>query len=274
MYMLEQARARGVKLVQAGVVGVEVREGRVQTVRLSGGAGPTAIATGRFVIAAGPFLKEVGRMIGVDIPVFCELHAKIAFRDPLGAVPRNGPLMIFSDPQTLTWSDEEKALLAESAQLRFLLKQMPQGPHVRPEGGADSPAVLTLWTYDETPVEPVVPPSFDPFHHEIVLRGVAAMLPALRGYFERPPQPIIDGGYYCKTRENRPLIGPLPVKGAYVIAAFSGYGIMAASGAGDLLAAHVTGGPLPRYAPAFLLERYSDPAYQRLLASWGATGQL
>ena len=123
MYMLEQARARGVKLVQAGVEGVEVRQGRVQTVRLSGGAGPTAIATDRFVIAAGPFLKEVGRMIGVDIPVFCELHAKIAFRDPLGAVPRNCPLMIFSDPPTLTWSDEEKALLAESAQLRFLLKQ-------------------------------------------------------------------------------------------------------------------------------------------------------
>jgi hypothetical protein len=31
---------------------------------------------------------------------------------------------------------------------------------------------------------------------------------------------------------------------------------------------------LPHYAPAFLLERYRDPAYQRLLDTWDETGQL
>jgi len=49
---------------------------------------------------------------------------------------------------------------------------------------------------------------------------------------------------------------------------------MASCGAGELLAAHLTGSQLPLYAPAFSLERYQDSAYQKLLASWGETGQL
>jgi len=84
----------------------------------------------------------------------------------------------------------------------------------------------------------------------------------------------VDGGYYTRTRENRPLVGPLPVTGAYVIGALSGFGIMASCAAGELLAAHLTGGLLPHYAGAFLLERYQDPAYQRLLEAWDETGQL
>ncbi|HEX6384192.1 MAG TPA: FAD-dependent oxidoreductase, partial [Anaerolineae bacterium] len=91
----------------------------------------------------------------------------------------------------------------------------------------------------------------------------------------RMGKPFIDGGYYCKTRENRPLIGPLPVEGAYVFGAVSGYGIMASMAGGELLAVHVTGSHLPDYAPAFLLSRYDDPAYQKLLQNWDATsGQL
>jgi hypothetical protein len=49
---------------------------------------------------------------------------------------------------------------------------------------------------------------------------------------------------------------------------------MAAAAGGELLAAHISGAPLPAYAPAFGLERYADPAYQAMLADWGATGQL
>jgi glycine/D-amino acid oxidase-like deaminating enzyme len=64
------------------------------------------------------------------------------------------------------------------------------------------------------------------------------------------------------------------VDGAHVIGALSGYGLMAACGAGELLAAHVTGGPPPDYAPAFALTRYDDPAYLARLEAWGPTGQL
>ena len=88
------------------------------------------------------------------------------------------------------------------------------------------------------------------------------------------PRPQLDGGYYTKTRENRPLVGPLPVEGAYVIGAVSGYGIMSACALGELLAQHVTGKKLPEYAPAFMLSRYEDSNYLRELENWVDSGQL
>jgi glycine/D-amino acid oxidase-like deaminating enzyme len=64
------------------------------------------------------------------------------------------------------------------------------------------------------------------------------------------------------------------VEGAYMIGAVSGYGIMSACGTGELLASYVTGAPLPSYAPAFMLERYDDPEYQKSLDEWGDSWQL
>jgi glycine/D-amino acid oxidase-like deaminating enzyme len=96
----------------------------------------------------------------------------------------------------------------------------------------------------------------------------------MRAYFARMQRPQLDGGYYTRTRENRPLIGPMCVEGAYMIGAVSGFGIMSACGTGELLSAHVTGAPLPSYAPAFALERYDDPGYQEKLKEWGDSGQL
>ena len=77
-----------------------------------------------------------------------------------------------------------------------------------------------------------------------------------------------------KTPENRPLIGPLPVAGAYVVGGYSGFGLMAAAGGAELLADYITGAALPEYAPAFAPQRYADPAYQARLAHWGDGGQL
>ncbi len=100
------------------------------------------------------------------------------------------------------------------------------------------------------------------------------MVPGLAAYLDHAPKPDIDGGYYMKTPENRPLVGPLPVEGAYVIGGLSGYGLMAACGVGELLAAHVTGAQLPEYARAFCPDRYQDPAYRDLLEHSGSSWQL
>ena len=274
MYMLQQARQHGVRLIAGRMTGVEVRAGRVEAVRLRGPEAPDRMVVESFVNAAGPYVREVGRMLGVDLPVFWERHAKIAFRDPLGVVPRDAPLLVWTDPQTLDWSAEERELLSESADTRPLLAELPGGAHVRPEGGADSPMTLMLWAYATPPVEPVFPVPMDPAYVEVTLRGLTAMLPGLGRYLGHAPRPVMDGGYYCKTHENRPLIGPLSVKGAYIAGALSGFGVMASAGVGDLLAAHITGGPLPSYASAFRLERYEDPVYRELLANWPTTGQL
>jgi glycine/D-amino acid oxidase-like deaminating enzyme len=97
----------------------------------------------------------------------------------------------------------------------------------------------------------------------------------MREYFGSGAAAVVDGGYYCKTRENRPLVGPLAVDGAYMLGALSGYGIMGSHAGGDLLAAHVTGARLPDYAEWFLPSRYDRPGYRETIERWGANvGQL
>jgi glycine/D-amino acid oxidase-like deaminating enzyme len=134
--------------------------------------------------------------------------------------------------------------------------------------------LLLLWAYDVEPVPPRLPLPEAPEFPELVLRGLCTMIPGLETYLEPLQHGFVDGGYYTKTRENRPLIGPLPVEGAFVFAGLSGYGLMAACAGSELLAAHLTGSALPAWADAFRLERYADPAYQQLLSDWGETGQL
>ena len=273
MYMLERARDKGVRLLEGRVDAVETTGGRVSGVKVSGPGGTRTIATPRFVDAAGPFVGRVARLLGVELPVFCERHGKVAFTDVLGAMPRSAPLTIWCDPVRLRWSDDERAELAGSEH-RHLLDEFPAGVHGRPEGAGESQSVLVIWTYDAAPVAPTFPVEFDPSFAEIAIRGMSRMVPAFAGYLSRLPRAFVDGGYYTKTRENRLLSGPLPVEGAYVIGALSGYGMMSSNGAADLLADHITGMRLPHYAPAFLPSRYDDPAYRALLEHWGDSGQL
>jgi glycine/D-amino acid oxidase-like deaminating enzyme len=274
MYLLERAKERGARLLKARVAGVEVIGNEIKAVRIRSNGSVDTIGTRNFVNAAGPMLQEVGRMVGVELPVFSELHLKMSFSDHLSAVPRNAPMLIWTDPIRLPWAEEERVMLAESEETRKLLEELPSGVHTRPEGGAQSNILLGLWAYHTPPVEPTFPFSMDPRYPEMVLRGLATMTPSLKAYVARLPKSVVDGGYYTKTRENRPLIGKLPVKGAYIIGALSGFGVMAGCGAGELLAAHLTGSKLPHYAPAFSLERYKDPKYQKLLEVWPDSGQL
>jgi glycine/D-amino acid oxidase-like deaminating enzyme len=274
MYMLNRAREYGVRLVEGHVESVEVINGQVTGVRLSQGESPGKINTSNFVNAAGPFLKPVGKMVGADLPVFSELHANVSIRDTLGVFPRDAGLLIWSDPQFLPWTKDERKLIDQEGDLSYLLDEFPHSVHARPDGPLDSPIVLLLWTYHLDPVEPVFPLKFDPHYPEIVLRGLSTMIPGMKKYFSKMPKPYVDGGYYTKTQENRPLIGPLPTKGSWVIGALSGFGLMSSPACGELLAAHITGKKLPDYAPWFLLERYQDAAYQDLLLNWSDTGQI
>ncbi len=271
MYLLERARELGVRLESARVERVDQAGGRVKAAVLSSGE---RVECGMFVNAAGPFLKDVGRLLGVDLPVQTELHLKISFNDHLDIIPRNAPLMIWDDEQLLPWDDEERTALRSDPESLWLTELFPPGVHARAEGSNANQTVLMLWDYAAKPMEPTFPPPLDELYPELVLRGLSSMLPGLRRYFGRAPRPYIDGGYYVKTPENRLLVGPLPVQGAYVIGALSGYGIMSCCAAGELLAAHVSGSALPDYASAFLFSRYSDPEYLKSLSLLDNSGQL
>jgi glycine/D-amino acid oxidase-like deaminating enzyme len=271
MYLLETARRRGVRFESARVTSVDVTNGCVKGIGLSSGE---RVDSPTFINAAGPYLKNVGRLLGVDLPVYNELHLKAAIKDNRGVVGRDAPLLIWNDVQTLPWEDDELQALSEDGETRWLAEPLPAGVHTRPEGSGENQTILMLWEYHSKEMEPVWPPTLDEQYAEVALRGLAAMLPRMKEYFGKMPRPQIDGGYYTKTRENRPLVGPMGVEGAYVVGAVSGYGIMSACGVGDLLAAHVTGAALPSYAPAFELARYDNAEYQKKLENWGDSGQL
>jgi glycine/D-amino acid oxidase-like deaminating enzyme len=233
------------------VTGVETFGGKVTAAVLDGSS---RVETSFFVNAAGPMLGEVGHLLEVELPVYSEVHLKVGFRDHLGLFPRDAPMLIWSDPIVLDWSERERSQLEAEGRLD-LLGEMPPGCHGRPEG-------------------PVWPLPEDRLYPEVVMKGMTTMLPGLAPYRDRLPQPVVDGGYYTKTRENRPLIGPLPVEGGYVVGALSGFGVMAAAAAGELVSLYVTGGELPDYAAAFELRRYEDPAYVAEIGSLTNTGQI
>lgn len=273
MYMLEQAITNGVQLVKGRVEGVDIVDNRIRSVRVRMDAGIQNLETQKFVIAAGPLQKEVARMIGIELPVECEVHLKVVLNDPKRVIPRTMGLLIWNDPVKLPWSDEERDALEESDETRWLLDELPAGVHGRPEGEGNM--FLLQWAYHRLePVEPRFPVPLDSELPEVALRGMASVLPGLAAYFNQIPRPFVDGGYYARTPENRPLIGPLPVEGAYIIGGLGGFGMMSSCGASDLLAKHIAGENLPAYAPAFLLSRYADPGYQEMLRGWGASGQL
>jgi glycine/D-amino acid oxidase-like deaminating enzyme len=273
MAMLEAARERGVRLLTGKVVGVDAGGNRVRSVQIEQDGERSSLAANHLVLAAGPMQKDMARLIGVDLPLVAERHRKVSFSDPLGAM-RTAPMLIWLDEQHLPWSDDERAVLAEAEDTQWLLGKLPAGVHGRPEGSGSNASLLVLFNHDHGPCDAVFPLPEEPHYAEIALRGMATMVPGLAAYFGRGARPHVDGGYYIKTRENRPLIGPLPMEGTYLTGAFSGFGVMAACAAGELLARHVTERALPDYAPAFLLSRYQDPKYCALLENWGDGGQL
>jgi sarcosine oxidase, subunit beta len=273
MWLLGQARGTGVELRQARVIDVEHKSG-VFDVVLESDAGRSTVRTPSFVNAAGPFLNRVHQWIGADLPIAWELHWKAAFADDLGVIPRSAPLVILSDTQRLEWTDEEAALLAETLDGQRLLAELPGGAHIRPEGGAESPYCLALWAYDTPPVLPKLPITPDPAYCEVALRGLRGLIPGLSGYLGRLPAARVDGGYYTRTPDNRPLVGPGEVKGYYLMGALSGFGVMAAPAAGELLARSVLGLELPGFAQAFIPQRFDDRAHLERLSAAGRSGEL
>ena len=270
-WMLEQARDQGLDLIAEEVTGIEVIGDQVGGVVLAGGE---TVAAEAVIVAAGPMSGPVAAMAGVELPLFSELHLKVAFREHLKVVPRLAPMIIWSDPQHLDWTEEERVALDEQGRAD-LLGEMPVFCHGRPEGGADSPYLLALWEYHGRVQDPVWPLPEDPLYPEVVMRGLTTMVPGLAAYADRLPQAVVDGGYYTKTVENRPLLGPAGPAGLHLASGLSGFGVMAAAGAGDLVARHVVGAELPDFADAFLLSRYQDSEYASSLASSrSGSGQL
>lgn len=278
-WLLECAELAGVTVLRDRVTGLDTTGGRVRGVELASGE---RLDTPRVVLAPGPYLAAAMRWLDLDPPangltLSNELHGKAAVPDPDGVLPADAPLVVWTDPVDLPWSEDERRRLAAD-DAGELLGTLPAGVHVRPRGEGAEHHLLIVWTWEDRPADPFDPPwppRFAAREGEVLLRGLSTVIPGVERYFGRGAEATVDGGYYCKTPDNRPLVGPLPVEGAWVLGALSGFGVMSSQGAAELLAAHLTEAPLPPWAPAFHPRRFADDAYRERMAAWDpAVGEL
>ncbi len=282
-YMLEAVRAAGGRLRRAQVIGLE--SGSPFRLILRADAGHEVLRADRIVNAAGPFFSHVADMLGENLlgetllgetlPLSTVYQQKIAFEDREAAVPRDLPFTIDLDGQDLSWTDEERAVLASEPECSHLLRPMPGGVHCRPEGSADGRWIKLGWAYNTAAGDPAAEPPLDPNFPDVVLRGAGRLHPALRTYLGRLPRGARHyGGYYVMTPENWPLIGPMRTPGVFMAGALSGFGTMAATATGAACAAWIAEAELPSYAPSLSLKRYDDAALMAELRGSASRGVL
>lgn len=273
-WMLEQIQERGGTLLRGAVTAIDRdRRFKLEIDQTN------AIHAEQLINAAGPYANNVAIMLGEDLPVTNIFQQKIAFEDRLGAIPREMPFSIDLDEKKLPWTSEEYGLLASDADMRWLTDTMPGGTHCRPEGGQKGKWVKLGWAYNRKSSEPqddlANEPASDPQFPEIVMRGAAALIPALEPYIETPPPRYSHyGGYYTMTEENWPLIGPMNTAGAFMVAALSGFGSMSACAAGKLCAGWVCGAARPDYAELLSRRRFDDDELMRALRDASSKGLL
>ncbi len=276
-FMLERIRASGGRLLRGRVTMLEAA--RPFALAIETECGAIALKAERLVNAAGPYCREVARLLGEDLPVDCVFQQKIAFEDRTGAIPRTMPFTIDLDGQRLPWSDEERAILAEDRTAARLLEFMPGGIHCRPDGSPSGSWIKLGWAFNRRAGDPRAPEPIDAQFPDIVLRAASRLHPALKAYIGRLPRGMSRGarhygGYYAMTGENWPLIGPMRRPGAFIASALSGFGTMAACMAGEIRAAWIAGGALPAYAPALSLARHADGPLMAELAALKSRGVL
>ena len=253
--MLSRFKDSGGVRVSARVVGIEYSGGFV----LCTDQTDTTIKAEKIVNAAGPFINDIARMLGTDLPVSNTLQQKIAFEDTSGAIPRQMPFSIDLDAQQIDWSSDERQLLAQSEEHYWLTQELPGAIHCRPDGGDKGNWVKLGWAFNSNSAEAKHEPALMESFPEIVLHGAARLNPSLKTYYGRLPRAMHHyGGYYTLTDENWPLIGSMDVAGSYVVGAMSGFGTMAACAAGDLCARVLLAEAVPEYAHALSPQRYSD----------------
>ncbi|MDQ2733566.1 MAG: FAD-binding oxidoreductase [Pseudomonadota bacterium] len=268
-YMLEEIRRHGGRLLRVEVKSISSAAPFTLELKTAEGTAKTLRAE-KIVNAAGPFVRDIGLMLGEDLPVMCVYQQKIAFQDREAVLPRSLPFTIDLDGQSLVWSDEDRELLASEPSARHLIEPMPGGIHCRPDGAADGTWVKLGWAYNDKTADPHSEEPIDPQFPDTVLRGASRLHSGLSTYLGRLPRGAHHyGGYYTMTEENWPLIGRMKTEGAFIAGALSGYGSMAACSTGAVCAAWVAGKPIPEYALSLSSERFGNQPLMDELAVLG-----
>jgi 4-methylaminobutanoate oxidase (formaldehyde-forming) len=206
------ARQRGVRIYpHTPVRGITVRRGRVEAVVTDRGV----IRTPVVVNAAGMWADQIGRMVGVRVPIVPMQHQYL-LTEPIDGVHRDLPVV--RDPD-----------------LRLYFREEVRGLLVGGFEGDPAP-----WAVDGVPEEfvhrllPVNWPIFEP-----IVRNAARRVPA----FEHAQIAKIINGPEAFTPDGEFILGEAPgVRGFFVAAGFCAYGIAAGGGVGRVLAEWIVEG--------------------------------
>ncbi|MGQ0569211.1 MAG: FAD-dependent oxidoreductase, partial [Armatimonadota bacterium] len=210
--MARGARSRGVDIyTETTVREIRLKNGRVDAVVTDKGL----IRTRVVVNAAGMWADQVGRMVGVRVPIIPMMHQYL-LTEPIDGVQRDFPVL--RDPDLRVYFREE---------VRGLLM-----------GGFEADPVP--WSVEGVPLDfvhrllPTNWPIFEPLVHNAAVR-----VPAFAG---AEVAKIINGPE-AFTPDGEFVMGEAPgVPGFFVAAGFCAYGIAAGGGVGKVLAEWIVEG--------------------------------
>ncbi|PQJ81458.1 NAD(P)/FAD-dependent oxidoreductase [Polaribacter glomeratus] len=266
--LLREAKKMGLQFIQSEVLSISKINGDYK-VNL---ASKETLNASKIVISSGPFINTIANMLDLHFPVINTLQRKFIIPDPKNIIPKNMPFTIYADSQKLNWSKDEIAFFSSDEKLHWLLQEFPGGLHIKPE----TEGIKLGWAFQtESEIPEWHPKNFDLFP-QAVLKGASRFIPELAAYEEDIPTPIIEyAGYYTRTKENWPIIGPTKEKNVFVVGALAGYGTMSACAAGELCANHILKSiDLPSYAEYFHPLKYENPKIMNLINNLKSDGQL
>jgi len=205
------AKQRGARIFQdTNVVSIELKDGRVHEVVTDKGSLQTEIV----VNAAGQWGGEVGRMVGLNLPVVPMAHL-YAITKPIAGVGHEIPTL--RDPDLLVYWREEVGGLTTGGYER-------------------DPAPFGL---DGIPLDfkyTLLPPDWDrfgPLMENSIKRVPVLETAEIRQLLNGPEGFTPDGEY---------LLGPTAVKGFWVACAFCAHGLAGAGGIGKTMAEWIIDG--------------------------------
>ncbi len=213
--MAAGARARGATIrTQTRVVAIGTERGRVTGVAVEHRGERSDIATEIVINAGGMFAPEIGRLVGVTVPIIPMAHQYL-FTEPMEGVHPGLPQL--RDPDNLVYFREEVGGLC-------------MGGYER------DPAP---WSIDGVPPD---------FNGRLLAPDMPRFEPIMEGAIRRVPtiaeagvSRVINGpeGF---TPDNEFILGESEVRGFWVAAGFSAHGIAGAGGVGRQVASWIVDG--------------------------------
>lgn len=215
------ARRLGARLITGcPVIGIESTGGTITGVRTASGM----IETGTVVCAAGAWSKQIGDMVGVNLPV-TPVRRQIAFTGPIEGAPKQGPLTI----------------------------DFPSVFYFHPEGEG----VLIGWA---NPSEPVA--FNEEFEFEEWFGGFADVLAVRAPRLLEAPIKGGWAGLYEVTPDNNQIIGrSVDVPGLLYACGYSGHGFQMGPATGEIIRDLYLGREPTFDIACFDVRRFSDPLH-------------